>query len=138
MKAKDFSNKMERAIDSAVENMQTRKVSLSIFTRLMLSIRKRTRLGFGADYWGGKRKKLKKLSPRYVKQRKRYGVNSSKASPSRSNLTRTGKMLDAFRVYFIASGKFALGLKIETMVDLMKRSQGITKMVERTYQKEVS
>ena len=109
MKPDDFKRKMDKAVNKALEKMDTRKISLPIFTRLMLSIRKRTRLGFGTNKWGGRRKKLKALSPDYIKQRKRYGFNASKTRASGSNLTRTGKMLDAFRAFFIADGKFALG-----------------------------
>ena len=60
------------------------------------TIKKRTRLGKGADKDGGPQTKLK-IKPRTKQVRKglkKKGKLSGKTSPSKANLTRTGKMLD--------------------------------------------
>lgn len=56
-------------------------------------IRKRTRLGFGVDSHGGSKKKLDKLSTGYINQRKKKKPQGP-TTPSKSNLTRDGDMLD--------------------------------------------
>lgn len=61
-------------------------------------IKRRTRLGNGLDETkrGAKRKKLKKLSEKYKKKRKRNKSElSSETSPSKSNLTYSGQLLDS-------------------------------------------
>ena len=57
------------------------------------TIKKRTRLGFGVEANEGTKGKLKPLSPLYKKQRKKLKL-SSETSPSKSNLTLSGSMLD--------------------------------------------
>jgi len=114
MKSKDFERRMEKAIDKGVDNMKTRKVSLSIFTRLALDIRRRTRLGYGCRKWGSPRGKFIELSTKYKNARKKRKtkigsiLNRSKTGPSKSNLTLTGKMIDAFRAFFDTHGVFRL------------------------------
>ena len=56
---------------------------------------KRTRLGYGVAISGGSKETLKKLSPNYVKQRKMFAGLHSLTRPKKSNLTRTGQMLDS-------------------------------------------
>jgi hypothetical protein len=58
-------------------------------------IRKRTRLGYGSN--NGKKERLEKLSPLYKKQRKKFSGLSSKTTAGKSNLTRTGQMLDSIK-----------------------------------------
>ena len=60
-------------------------------------IRTRTRAGYGVDKFGGHKSKLKPLKPSTIKARKRAkkkGELSGETSPSKSNLTWTGSMLD--------------------------------------------
>jgi len=51
-------------------------------------IKERTKRGFGVEKDGASKKKLKKLSPAYIKQRKREGLTA------KSRLGRTDEMLD--------------------------------------------
>lgn len=67
-------------------------------------IRERTRGGSGAKTPGGNASALKPLSPSYVKQRARDPNLSPETSPSTSNLTRYGDMLDSL-YYAIRQGK---------------------------------
>ena len=73
-------------------------------------IRKRTRLGYGVDDQGEKKKKLKKLSDGYVNQRKRSRVASA-TSPKKSNLTNTAEMLDDLEPKKTKKGKTTIGFK---------------------------
>lgn len=61
-------------------------------------IKKRTRLGWGVinGERGNPRERLKKLTEKYKQIRKRTQL-SSQTSAGRSNLTRTGKLLDSIR-----------------------------------------
>lgn len=66
-------------------------------------IKIRTRLGFGLEQpgRGGKRRKLKKLTDRYKKRRRRSRLHSE-TQPGKSNLTFTGQLLNA--IFGKASG----------------------------------
>lgn len=75
-------------------------------------IRRRTRLGYGANEDGGQRFTFKKLSPRYVHFRETKGKRylSEFAFPgSKSNLTFTGQMLDSMAVIKIEKGRVFIG-----------------------------
>lgn len=56
-------------------------------------IKKRTRLGYGVSAPGEVKQALKPLSPGYVKHRKKHPPKGP-STPSKSNLTYTGKMLE--------------------------------------------
>ena len=58
-------------------------------------IRERTRAGSGAKTFEGNASALKPLKASYIKQRERDKGLSSETSPSTSNLTRYGDMLDS-------------------------------------------
>jgi hypothetical protein len=58
----------------------------------------RTSRGFGVDKSEGKKERLKALSPRYKKQRRRLkkaGKLSGETTPNKSNLTQTRQMLNS-------------------------------------------
>lgn len=62
-------------------------------------IRDRTRKGFGVPHAGGSKEPLKALSANYIQWRQKNKRKLSKfAKPSKSNLTRTGRMLESLRV----------------------------------------
>ena len=54
-------------------------------------IRDRTKRGFGVEKDGGSKQKLKKLSPAYVKQRRKQGLTQ------KSRLGRSDEMLDSIK-----------------------------------------
>jgi len=61
------------------------------------SVKKRTRLGYGVDGNYKSKSKLAKLTDQYKKHRKRLkkkGKLSKDTSPAKSNLTKSGSMLD--------------------------------------------
>lgn len=57
-------------------------------------IKKRTRLGYGVSSQEGDKERLNPLSDSYKKQRKLH-PKSSDTTPTKSNLTRTGDMLNS-------------------------------------------
>jgi hypothetical protein len=64
-------------------------------------IKARTRKGFGVSERGEKTQRLAGLKDNYKEQRKRLkqqGKLSGETSPNKSNLTKTGEMLDNFKV----------------------------------------
>jgi len=71
-------------------------------------IKKRTRLGYGVSDHGKPKKKLKKLSPAYIAARKK---NKPKGltSPSKSNLTNSGDMLDNLESKDLKNNKIEIG-----------------------------
>jgi hypothetical protein len=69
---------------------------------------KRTRLGYGVNRNGSKRFRLAALSEGYVKQRKKGGL-SSFTRPKKSNLTRTGQMLESVKVIKASRGVITIG-----------------------------
>ena len=62
-------------------------------------------LGRGVDKDGGNEKKLKELSPNYIKFRKKNKIQS----PSKSRLTLSGQMLDDISVVAVSFGRLVLG-----------------------------
>jgi hypothetical protein len=58
-------------------------------------IRERTRDGKGVKAPGANTTRLKPLSKKYIQWRSKFGGLSSETSPSTSNLTLTGEMLDS-------------------------------------------
>jgi hypothetical protein len=58
---------------------------------------KRTRLGYGVDKQYGSKQKFAPLAPSYIKQRKMFAGLNPLTTPKRSNLTRTGQMLDSVK-----------------------------------------
>ncbi len=57
-------------------------------------IKNRTRKGFGVEAQGGNKKKLKKLSDKYKKSRKKNKPKGHSATAGKSNLTHSGDMLE--------------------------------------------
>lgn len=58
---------------------------------------KRTRLGYGVENQYGSKQKLAPLASSYVKQRKMFAGLNPLTTPKKSNLTRTGQMLDSVK-----------------------------------------
>jgi len=70
----------------------------------------RTRNGFGVRKTGGNRRTLKPLSDRYIEFRsKNRGRLDRRTSPSKSNLTFTGQLLDSVRILKSTDGRFEIG-----------------------------
>ena len=115
MEVKVKVSNIERLISEKLKKAVSASVDKSLARKLANTIKIRTQLGFGTD-GSGKQSRLKPLSDSYKKQRKgeiafftnEYGQVIpydpdyvqplySKTTPSKSNLTRTGEMLESLR-----------------------------------------
>lgn len=70
---------------------------------------KRTRLGYGVDTELGAKTRLKPLSQRWIDHRRQFDGLSEMTTPSRSNLTFTGQLLNSTRVLSVRQGYVLLG-----------------------------
>lgn len=93
MNLKDFPEKLKALMDAVKDKLTSKDSMQELGDEAAQLIKKRTRLGYGLDKQGGVKQKLKPLSESYKRERKATGVASS-TSPSKSNLTNTGAMLD--------------------------------------------
>jgi len=73
-------------------------------------IRIRTRLGYGVAVPEGDRFKLKELTDKYKELRRQLDLDSN-TTPSRSNLTRTGQLLESIDVITVSEGQVTVGPK---------------------------
>jgi hypothetical protein len=90
---KAFTDKLSKTMRTAVDNKVLNK--LGEFT--VNIVQRRTRLGYGVDDNFEERRKLARLSDKYVQSRRKYAGLSSTTTPKKSNLTRTGQMLESLR-----------------------------------------
>lgn len=91
---KQFANiikKLEKSVKEAID--KNALVDVGRFARDIVV--KRTRLGYGVTRDFGKKERLARLSPNYIKRRKMFAGLSENTRPTRSNLTFTGQMLDS-------------------------------------------
>lgn len=103
----DLTKRMKQISDELVKPSNIRK--LSELGELAVSlIVKRTRLGYGVSKNGGKRFRLAALSDGYVKQRKKGGL-AKYTRPKKSNLTRTGQMLESVKILKLSRGVITVG-----------------------------
>jgi len=101
-----FVRKLEASVQATVKSNELADLGNEAI-RLIV---KRTRLGYGVRGQGFDRYKLPPLSAFYVKQRQLDGSDlSGDTSPTRSNLTRTGQMLDSMAVISVKPGAVVVG-----------------------------
>ena len=93
MKAKDFEANFKRIITDALNKVADKETMQDLGEAASELIKKRTRLGYGVDTPEGSKKRLKPLSDPYKKKRKK-DKPTGPTTPTRSNLTSSGKMLD--------------------------------------------
>ena len=96
MTFKDLERKLARLINSVGDSATMDKMG----KELAQTVKTRTRKGFGVDQTGGRSKRLTKLSKPYKKERKGLqsrGKLSSETSPTKSNLTKSGELLDSIK-----------------------------------------
>lgn len=102
---KDFERAMLKALIKITSPQNMRKYGESAAQL----IKTRTRLGSGVASSGGDKQKLKALSSSYKEQRKKFKQLSSQTSPGKSNLTRTGQMLDSMGVKSVKQDEVKVG-----------------------------
>lgn len=97
-----FKKDMKKVIDEFDKKETMRDVGNFAADRIV----KRTRLGKGVSEKGGDSQPLKRLSDGYKKQRKKKSTELSQfTTPGKSNLTRTGQMLDSVKVTEVDQGR---------------------------------
>jgi hypothetical protein len=87
---KDFRINLEKNF----RQLLTRSFAVDVGNFAANMVRLRTRLGSGVDAEGSSKAKLKALSPKYVEARKKMKL-SPLTSARKSNLTKTGQLLDS-------------------------------------------
>ena len=103
----ELSIELKKPISKAIKLVLARRNMAKFMVKLANTMRVRTRLGFNALRSGGNRIKIKKNLPSTVNRRKaikKKGGMSNLTTPARSNLTLSGKMLNAMRGFGRAFG----------------------------------
>ena len=90
---KDFPKYLQDSIQSALDEVLSERNVSKMAEDVADQIRLRTRLGNGIDSNGGEPRKLEKLKESYIKERRKKPL-SEETKATKSNLTRTGKMLN--------------------------------------------
>lgn len=89
----ELKKKINAELSKIRTKVQSREILKIVGDEAIEIIRTRTRKGQGVDRPGGSNKKLAPLAPSTIEARERKRL-SPETSPSESNLTETGKMLD--------------------------------------------
>ncbi len=108
MKADEFAKRFKQIMQDALEDIVSSDTVDTIGETAVELIKKRTRLGYGVSEQGGSKKKLDALSEPYKKQRKKNKPKGP-STPSKSNLTNTGDMLDSMIATKSGTGKVEIG-----------------------------
>lgn len=123
-----------RALQESVKELKKPENMMKFGGQIKEMVRIRTRVGFGVDVTGGSKHPMKPLSPGYIEQRqkmqsgaasrsnskslkghaKRDAVHAAgglypETTPSKSNLTRTGQMLNSVDVKSVGTGRVTVG-----------------------------
>ena len=94
MTFKQLGIKLKRLVDNVVDNELLNEIG----KRTTKQVKDRTRKGFGVEEQLGPKTRLKPLTTKYKKRRaklRKRGKLSSETSPNKSNLTKSGEMLDS-------------------------------------------
>ncbi len=105
---KNFTGKIQALLKDAAKQEALRPMA----EQAIAIIQKRTRLGYGVPAGTNgtaERFKLPELSAGYVKRRKRDRKLSELTTPSRSNLTFTGQLLDSLAIVKLEAGTVVIG-----------------------------
>lgn len=103
-------DKFKKELISAAKEIQSISVLREIGNETAERIKVRTQSGKGVSENNKEATPLKKLKRSYIEQRKKKKSElSPKATPSRSNLTRTGQMLESMKVTSVKIGSVTIG-----------------------------
>lgn len=108
------ANRVAQALREALPAIKDAKNMRKYGEQAASMITLRTRLGDGVERDGAEKAKLRPLKPQTVKSRARakdQGKLSELTTPQRSNLTRTGQLLDSVQVTKAAYGSVSVGPK---------------------------
>lgn len=113
----DPIDQLIKSIKDSLENVESTRNMKKLADEMALQIKKRTREGFGTPKGSrgrGIKERLKPLSQSTIDSRKRLrgkGQLSGKTSPSKSNLTETGQLLDSLRGRVPRKGEAEVSLR---------------------------
>ena len=102
----------EQRLKAALEKTRTRSILRKVSDELARIVVKRTRLGYGVAEMGGEKQPLKRLSPRYVRQRERARRRrdlDSTTTPMKSNLTFSGQLLASVKTVNVGGREANIG-----------------------------
>lgn len=119
MAAKKDIDKVMKKLESIKKKLTSKDSLEEIGDEAVVLIKKRTRAGYGVDSKGSTKQKLKKLSTPYINQRKKKKP-SGPTTPSKSNLTSSGDMLDDLTPKSPKQGKVEIGFKDKKSRDKAK------------------
>ena len=105
----DFEQKLKEIADKIVKEATSNDSLQNIGNEAAYLIKKRTRLGYGVSEQYGNKVKLKPLSKKYIKQRKNDDLSNA-TTPNKSNLTKTGEMLDSMNAKVKGDGVVNIGV----------------------------
>jgi hypothetical protein len=111
IKIKDFNKKLSRAVNESVSEIVGSSFLNEVgkFTRDL--VKKRTKLGKGVSKSGGPSTKLEPYKESYVKQRRILKKKGQLAgTPKKSNLTKSGEMLDKSLDHVVSGRKILVGM----------------------------
>ena len=109
MSAKNQLNSLFGKIQKTLNTAINKREMEFLAKEAIVIIVKRTRLGYGVRKNLGQREKLAPLSKGYIKQRKDFRALSGLTRAARSNLTRTGQLLDSMKITSSRDGKVIIG-----------------------------
>lgn len=99
-------------IEDAIDDTFSRRAMRTLGDEMAAVIRARSKRGLGVDRDGGAERRFNRLSPRYVRQRRRRRSQlASWTSPRTSNVTFSGEMLSEFKAIQSRDGTVTLGFR---------------------------
>jgi len=108
MSAKNDLAKIIARLKSSIKASVSRPSMTLVGKFAVELVKKRTRLGYGVSVNFGAKQRLLRLSPKYIESRKRFNLHGE-TTPKRSNLTRTGQMLDSVQIISMREGSIVIG-----------------------------
>lgn len=107
--SKDFKE-FSKQVKEKLKDLYSAKNMKQLGKEISNIIRVRTQLGYGVAVPEGDRFKLKELTEKYKELRKHLDLDAN-TTPSRSNLTRTGQLLQSIDVITASEGQVTVGPK---------------------------
>jgi uncharacterized spore protein YtfJ len=102
------TNTIRKFFQSVLKDVARKEFLETVGQEMRDRIKTRTRLGKGVEAKGATASPLKKLSPGYQERRTRLkeaGELSTKTTPKKSNLTKTGRMIDSVKYQVTSDNK---------------------------------
>lgn len=107
-KASNQIDKIMKRLSSAVKEAVDRKSMADVGKFTVDLIVKRTRLGYGVSKNFSEKQKLAALSKKYILTRRDFPRLSPTTTPRKSNLTRTGQMLESLKFKYTGPGAISI------------------------------